>query len=321
MTNQRRTNRGFRATDEAGRDAKKARAAAEIAKLKAQTRCNHCGTLGHWARECPRKEEPAAKPVLMASCEVLGDTGSNRAVLGATARPDAVPVIAPARDGPDGSNRAVLGATARPDAIPWSAAAAPAGVPEALEATRACLDPANCLAARRGLVRGRCSPGFGVLDTACGYNMIGAETLEGWQQHLLAAHGLELTRRPLELSFSYGNGGELRSSAAVQIPIALGGRCGVLTAAVVDGHAPLLLSHTFLAALDAVVGCATGRLRSEQLGQEFELVRDESGLMLLPLWRFPAEGWRLPERPPGVDIEEISVYMAASEKRPRTAVP
>eukprot|EP00974_Lingulodinium_polyedra_P010069 968067-Lingulodinium_polyedra.AAC.1 len=63
MTNRRRTNRGSRATDdEASREARKARAAAEAAKLKAQTRCNHCCALGHWHRECPREGEPAAKP-------------------------------------------------------------------------------------------------------------------------------------------------------------------------------------------------------------------------------------------------------------------
>eukprot|EP00974_Lingulodinium_polyedra_P086051 8333584-Lingulodinium_polyedra.AAC.1 len=86
MTNQRRTNRGFRATDEASREARKARGAAEVAKLKAQTRCNHCGVLGHWHRECPRKGEPAAKPVLMAfPTAATGGSEHTWAVLGETA--------------------------------------------------------------------------------------------------------------------------------------------------------------------------------------------------------------------------------------------
>ena len=97
------------------------------------------------------------------------------------------------------------------------------------------------------------SPGFAVLDSGCGKTIIGRDTLNSfkdiWQRHGIAPRPEKAERN----SFRYGNGEQEMSETVVDMPVFLAGRPGYVTAAVVKGRAPLLLSRPALKKLQAQV--------------------------------------------------------------------
>ena len=100
------------------------------------------------------------------------------------------------------------------------------------------------------------SPGHAVLDSGCGKTIIGEKTLQAfaeiWETHKLPS--------PLEKKeqnrFRFGNGEQETSSRVVEMPVFLANRPGFVTAAVVRGDAPLLLSRPALKKLGATLDFA-----------------------------------------------------------------
>ena len=97
------------------------------------------------------------------------------------------------------------------------------------------------------------SPGFGVLDSGCGRTIIGARTLAAFEKMWRGA-GIASPGRVKECnSFKFGNGSTEVSTEVVPMPVFLAGRRGVISAAIVQGDAPLLISRTALRALQACI--------------------------------------------------------------------
>ena len=95
------------------------------------------------------------------------------------------------------------------------------------------------------------SPGFGVLDSGCGRTIIGAKTLDQYEK-LLAERGIVApVRMPEVNSFRFGNGATEMTAEVVLLPCRIAGKKGTISAAVVKGAAPLLISRTALQALHA----------------------------------------------------------------------
>ena len=78
-------------------------------------------------------------------------------------------------------------------------------------------------------------PGYGTLDTAGGFNLIGRETLARWRE-AAEVLGVALPTVPLAgVAFRYGNGSTEQCPEAVLIPVRLGEYDGLIKVAVVDG--------------------------------------------------------------------------------------
>ena len=93
---------------------------------------------------------------------------------------------------------------------------------------------------------GEYSPGFGVLDSGCGKTIIGQKTLKQFEDLWKARGAPSLTETPERNVFRYGNGQQEVSDRVVMLPVGLAGRRGQLTAAIVRGDAPLLVSRPAL---------------------------------------------------------------------------
>ena len=90
------------------------------------------------------------------------------------------------------------------------------------------------------------SPGFGVVDTGCGKTLIGAETLQ-LMEAMLASHNRAPGDRLCQTNtFRFGNGAVERSETVVRLPVGIGGKTGLIEAAVIRGRAPLLLGRPTL---------------------------------------------------------------------------
>eukprot|EP00435_Cladocopium_sp_Y103_P038708 s3121_g10.t1 len=90
------------------------------------------------------------------------------------------------------------------------------------------------------------SPGYGVLDSGRGRTIIGADTLSSERRLPKPSKRAEFN------SFRLGNGATEVSTEVAMLPCFLAGRRGVISAAVVQGKAPLLIS---LGALQALKAC------------------------------------------------------------------
>ena len=97
------------------------------------------------------------------------------------------------------------------------------------------------------------SPGFAVLDSGCGKTIIGRETLEDFRQ-IWNDYQVSFPEEVQEINhFRFGNGQSEKSCAAINMPVAFGGKTGHVHACIVNGRAPLLLSRPAMKKLRAVI--------------------------------------------------------------------
>ena len=95
------------------------------------------------------------------------------------------------------------------------------------------------------------SPGYAVLDSGCGKTIIGAATLESFRKIWNSA-GVSQTKPYAEENvFRFGNGASEVLKSAIELPVCLAEREGVIRAAIVQGDAPLLLSRPAMKTLAA----------------------------------------------------------------------
>ena len=92
---------------------------------------------------------------------------------------------------------------------------------------------------------------FWVLDSGCGRTIIGLETLSDFEKMLNNRNMPKPSRRTEYNSFRFGNGATEISTEVAMLPCFLAGRRGVISAAVVQGKAPLLISRGALQTLKA----------------------------------------------------------------------
>ena len=219
----------------------------EIEELKRKSKCNRCGKPGHWAREC-------------------------------RAKPDSLP-----RSGKPGSSGANVS----------SAKETGAGLVEALSTT-AVDDEIHFIASVGALNDDQpdevllvSSPGFGVLDSGCGKTIIGEATLamflDRWK-------GLGLpppTEHAVTNQFRFGNGQLETSHRLLDLPVGLQGRRGILQAAVVKGHAPLLVSRPALKKLGARIDFHQDMLHLFQGQVQMPLQVNSAGQYMVDVMQFP----------------------------------
>lgn len=94
------------------------------------------------------------------------------------------------------------------------------------------------------------SPGFGVVDSGCGKTLVGIETLLQLERMIDASGYGPVRYAKEENTFRFGNGAIEKTDKIVHLPLGLGGRQGVIKAAVIQGAAPLLLGRPTLETLD-----------------------------------------------------------------------
>ena len=95
------------------------------------------------------------------------------------------------------------------------------------------------------------SPGFGVLDSGCGRTIIGLETLSDFEKMLNNRNMPKPSRRTEYNSFRLEMVLQRFQTEVAMLPCFLAGRRGVISAAVVQAKAPLLISRGALQTLKA----------------------------------------------------------------------
>ena len=215
----------------------------EIEELKRRTKCNRCGKIGHWARECRQKRDPASDRK-SASASSSTATPSGAAVVQVSEEHEVlvnseVPVEAEVLEEPEIHFIASVEIWSLIDRVRNQ------GFSSALPGHETLLVS---------------SPGYGVLDSGCGKTIIGSETLQSFQR-LWNAAGVKSPVPEQETNlFRFGNGQEEVSKISVKLPVFLAGKSGIITAAVVAGQAPLLISRAALQSMEATMDFKDGTL-------------------------------------------------------------
>ena len=210
----------------------------EVEELKKKTKCHRCGKQGHWSRECrqPRRDDGGKGSGKHSSSSSMSTKPSGAALvetepLEFVAYVETVPTeVAMVEDSPSMLERL-----------------------RALVADRRPPLPNADLKPKFDEVMLVSSPGYGVLDSGCGRTIIGARTLAAFEK-LWTEAGIPIPSRQKECnSFKFGNGATEVSTETVPMPVFLAGRRGVISAAIVQGDAPLLVSRSALRALQACI--------------------------------------------------------------------
>ena len=129
------------------------------------------------------------------------------------------------------------------------------------------------------------SPGFGVVDSGCGRTLIGRETLAALEPMIQQKGYAKPTRYHSENTFRFGNGAVESSQQAVRIPCGIGHQYGIIDAAVISGHAPLLLGRPTLEKLKAQLDFSNGKM--VVCGKETSMVTNPAGQLLVDVLAFP----------------------------------
>ena len=131
------------------------------------------------------------------------------------------------------------------------------------------------------------SPGFGVVDSGCGRTLIGRETLAALEPMIQQKGYAKPTRYHSENTFRFGNGAVESSQQAVRIPCGIGHQYGIIDAAVISGHAPLLLGRPTLEKLKAQLDFSNGKM--VVCGKETSMVTNPAGQLLVDVLAFPVK--------------------------------
>ena len=124
-----------------------------------------------------------------------------------------------------------------------------------------------------------------VPDTACRKTLVGAYTLRALELNL-NDRGYKIHRRRENNEFKFGNAGVLKSEETAQIPVAIGSRRLVISAAVLPGsgsNTPFLLSQELLKRLKCVIDTDRDSVVFKELGQTVQMGRTERGHYAIPI--------------------------------------
>eukprot|EP00435_Cladocopium_sp_Y103_P065475 s772_g27.t1 len=197
----------------------------EVEESKKKTRCHRCGKTGHWSRECrqPRKDLPAKSEPSKPTTGAASVHVESLDFIAYVEHHNPFPVHHVEHD------RSLLELLREKNR----------------ERERLSISQQ---ASEILLVS---SPGYGVLDSGCGRTIIGSETLSAFEAMLRSAGMPSPSRKSECNSFRFGNGATELSTEVALLPCRLAGRKGVISAAIVQGQAPLLISRSALQTLKA----------------------------------------------------------------------
>ena len=220
----------------------------EVEELKRRTTCRRCGKQGHWARECPEPRTDSGKGAGKGS-------GAKGAAYVETQSFDFIAYVQPQ-----------MTMVQRLEAQRFQSSGAS---PEDMTIPNEVM-----------LVS---SPGYGVLDSGCGRTIVGQETLKSFEQ-LWKSRGMSSPKVVQEInSFRYGNGETELTDKVVHMPVTLAGKRGIITAAVVRGQAPLLISRSALQSLNACIDFGRSEIKLFKEQSVVPLTTNAAGQFVLPL--------------------------------------
>ena len=150
------------------------------------------------------------------------------------------------------------------------------------------------------------SPGFGVVDTGCGKTLIGEQTLEQVEA-MLATHRRPPAQRISKANvFRFGNGAIEQSEVTAMIPVGIGGKNGLIEAAIIKGQAPLLLGRPTLQKLGMHLDFKEGLLTVLDGAVQVKMHCNPAGQVLLNLLDFPKAEDQVPiSKPDDVGKPEV----------------
>ena len=127
----------------------------------------------------------------------------------------------------------------------------------------------------------------GVPDTACRRSLIGEQVLKRMERYVMR-EGNKVIRRPCNMTFKFGNAGNLISKEIALVPCSIAGRRIVLQLAVLPGtgsETPLLMSKELLRTLGVVMDMSTDSMQFKNLGVTVRLKVTRKGHYAVPLFQ------------------------------------
>ena len=283
-----------------------------IESLKLRTRCARCGMVGHWAKECVNQPDEFAKrrqdssSAASSSAKVSSMSGKSGFV----------------HLGSEGSNMLCMSGSFEVG-LKWDplSLSGSTSLPMPPTSSTSCLhvhEPLNLLegdvANGENLLQfcGITTHGaFGLVDTAAQSGLIGIGALNRLNE-ALREFGLKV-RWTNKVGNARGVGGEAKCKGVVEIPLGVGGVCGVLEATVVQEDVPLLLPVRLLRELRAVIDFSKDQLILKKFGAESMLSTLPSGHVAVSIVEFGKDGWQLPIEAKAKGLIENDFRLRASE--------
>ena len=243
----------------------------EIKELKRRTKCNRCGKIGHWARECRQKRDNTS------------DRRPTSAAASTTPAGAAVVQVAEEHEVLSNDHLHDESYVLEEPEIHFIASVE---IWSLIDRVRNGLSPPAVSHHEALLVS---SPGFGVLDSGCGKTIIGSDTLQSFQQLWRAAGIKDPIPEPETNLFRFGNGQEEVSTVSVKLPVFLAGKSGVIKAAVVSGQAPLLISRAALQSLEATMNFKDGTLTVFPERRSIPMKTNAAGQFIIDVMKPPQQ--------------------------------
>ena len=279
-----------------------------IESLKLRTRCARCGMIGHWAKECGNPPDDFAKrrndssSAASSSAKMSNMSGKSGFV----------------HVGGEGSTLVCTNQTSC-STVPMGSILSPSSLSSRVSSCSCKIESKGNVLERRMESFGESISfcgitthgAFGLVDTAAQSGLIGVGALNRLSE-ILKDHGLKVRWTPKK-GQARGVGGEARCKGVIEIPMGVGGVCGVLEATVVEEDVPLLLPVRLLKELRAVIDFSSDQLFLKKFGAGSMLSTLPSGHVAVSIVDFGRYGWQLPVEAKAKGLVDSEFRLNATE--------